>query len=108
MMNEPQFVEAARSLAQRTLREAGPTPKDRLTYMFRTVTARRPDAGDLAELSATLEDLLTHFKANAEAARKLISTGETRPDPRFNPSELAAWTMIGNVLLNLDEVITKG
>jgi hypothetical protein len=38
----------------------------------------------------------------------LIAAGETRPDPRFKPAELAAWTMIGNVILNLDEVITKG
>lgn len=110
LMNEPQFVEASRALAERTLREAGPTTDDRLTYMFRLATARRPDSKDLAELSAAYRDLLAHYtsQAGAAAAKELIGIGESRPDPRFNPSELAAWTMIGNVILNLDEVVTKG
>jgi hypothetical protein len=108
MMNEPQFIEAARALAERTLREGGQTAGDRLTYMFRLAASRSPDTKDLAELSAALSDLTAHYAKVPEAAKQLITTGETRPDPRFNPAELAAWTMIGNVILNLDEVITKG
>jgi hypothetical protein len=108
LMNEPQFVEASRALAERTLREAGPTAQDRLTYMFRLVSARCPGATDLAELETALKDLTAHYASQPEAARQLVATGETKPDPRFNPAELAAWTMIGNIILNLDEVITKG
>ena len=108
MMNEPQFIEAARAMAERTLREGGKTTGDRLTYMFRLVTSRSPDTKDLAELSAALSDLTAHYSKELEAAKQLIATGETKPDPRFEPTELAAWTMIGNVILNLDEVITKG
>ncbi len=108
LMNEPQLVEAARALAERTLREAGPTNKDRLTHMFRLVTARCPGANDLAELEAALKDLTAHYASQPEAARQLIAIGETKPDTRLNSSELAAWTMIGNIVLNLDEVITKG
>jgi hypothetical protein len=52
--------------------------------------------------------LTAHYASHIEAAKQLIATGETKPDPRFNPSELAAWTLIGNILLNLDEAITKG
>ncbi len=108
LMNEPQFIEASRGLAERTLREAGPTVDDRLTYLFRLVTSRCPDATDLKELEATLKELSAHYAAKPDAARQLIAIGETKPDPRFNPAELAAWTMIGNIVLNLDEVITKG
>jgi mono/diheme cytochrome c family protein len=108
LMNEPQFIEASRALAERTLREAGPATRDRLTYMFRLATSRSPGAADLAELAATFEDLTAHYAGKPDAARQLIAIGETKPDARFNPAELAAWTMIGNVVLNLDEVITKG
>jgi hypothetical protein len=108
LMNEPQFVEAARTLAERALREGGSTTEDRLNSLFRLVTARCPDARELAELSSALRDLTAHYASHAGAAKQLIATGETRPDPRLNPTELAAWTMIGNVVLNLDEVIGKG
>ena len=108
MMNEPQYIEAARALAERTLREGGSTADDRLAYMFRLVASRAPDTNDLAELNAALSDLTAHYTKEPEAAKQLITTGETKPDPSFNPTELAAWTMVGNVILNLDEVITKG
>ena len=107
-MNEPQFVEASRSLAERTLREAGPTTDERLVYMFRLATARKPDSKDLAELTGAFQDFLAHYTKEAGGAKELITIGESKPDPKFNPSELAAWTMIGNVILNLDEVMTKG
>jgi hypothetical protein len=108
LLNEPQFVEASRALAERTLREAGPTTDDRISYMFRLATARRPDSKDLAELTAALQDFLSHYTKDEAAAKELISTGATKPDPRQSPGEVAAWTMIGNVILNLDEVVTKG
>ncbi len=108
LLNEPQFIEAARALAERTLREGGSTAEDRLTYMHRVVLSRPPEAKDLAELTATLNDLLTHYNRETSAARKLLESGETRPDPRSDPAVLAAWTMIANVILNLDEAISKG
>jgi hypothetical protein len=108
LLNEPQFIEAARALAERTLREARSTTDDRLSYMFRLVTARCPDEKDLAELRSALQELTSHYASQQIAAKELITTGETKPDPRISPSELAAWTMIGNVILNLDETVTKG
>ena len=90
------------------LARGGQAADDRLAYMFRLVTSRTPDAKDLAELRSALDDLTAHYAKEPEAAKQLIATGATKPDPRLNPSELAAWTMIGNVILNLDEVITKG
>ena len=77
--------------------------------MFRLATARQPDAKELAELTGAFKDLPGPLhRASAGAAKKLIAIGETKPDPRIDAGELAAWTMIGNVILNLDEVMTKG
>jgi len=108
VLNEPQFIEAARALAERTLHEGGSTTEDRLTYIFRLVIARYPDAKELAELGSAFNDLRAHYTKQADAARQLIAIGEAPFDPAINPSELAAWTLIGNVILNLDEAITKG
>lgn len=108
LLNEPQMVEASRALAERTLRQAGPTTDDRLIFMFRVVTARRPAAADLAALTSALQDFQAHYAKEPAAAKELIAIGESKPDAQLNPSELAAWTMIGNVILNLDEAMTKG
>ncbi|HTU20073.1 MAG TPA: PSD1 and planctomycete cytochrome C domain-containing protein [Gemmataceae bacterium] len=108
MMNDPQFVEAARALAERTMKEGGATPETRLAYMFRLTTGRRPDAKERAELLAAYKDHLAAYTRDAAKAKQLISVGELKPDEKLNASELAAWTMIANLLLNLDEVINKG
>jgi hypothetical protein len=108
LMNDPQFVEAARALAERTMKEGGATPETRLAYMFRLTTARRPDAKEMADLLAAYKDHLATYTRDAAKAKQLISVGELKPDAKLNPSELAAWTMIANLLLNLDEVINKG
>jgi hypothetical protein len=108
LMNERQFVECARVLAERTLREGGATREGRLTYLFKIATARDPSATELTELVAALNDHLEEYGQDAKAAQRLISIGETRPDASLNPTELAAWTMLANLVLNLDEVISKG
>jgi hypothetical protein len=108
MMNEVQFVEASRALAERTLKNGGPTPEARLAYMFKIVTARTPDSRELTELLAAYNDHLATFSKYEKAAQQLIAVGETRPDASLNPRELAAWTMLANLILNLDEVITRG
>jgi hypothetical protein len=107
-MNEPQFIEAAHGLAERTMREGGSTACDRLTFMYRLVMARSPDAKELGELSSALKDLTAHYASQAAAAKQLLATGETGPGASEQPAELAAWTMIANVILNLDEAISKG
>src|SRR5262249_38488273 len=108
LLNEKQYFECARALAERVLHEGGPTTEARLIYLFRLAAARRPDAGELAELAAVYKDHLAEYTRDAEAAKKLIAVGESKPDPKRNPSELAAWTMVANLVLNLDEVINKG
>jgi len=107
LMNEPQFVEAARALAQRSMREGGEPLEQRLAYLFRLATARPPDSKELAELVAAYNDHLSVYTIDAEAAKRLTSVGETKPDPALKPSDLAATTMVANLVLNLDEVINK-
>jgi hypothetical protein len=108
LMNEPQFVEASRALAERALREGGSDVDDRLALLFALATSRRPEASELAELGAAYRDLLAHYRANADAARKLLQSSGAKVDAVADPADLAAWTMLGNIVLNLDEVVTRG
>jgi mono/diheme cytochrome c family protein len=108
MMNETQFVEASRALAERGMKEGGAKVEERLAYVFRLATARRPDSKELAELVAAYKDHLAVYTKDVAAARKLIAVGESKPDAKLDPSELAAMTMVSNLILNLDEVINKG
>ncbi len=108
LLNDPQYIEAARTVAERVLKEGGAKTEDRLVYLFRLATGRRPDVVELSELSAAYKDHLSVYANDAAAAKKLIAIGETQPDPTLNPSDLAAWTMVANLVLNLDEVLNKG
>jgi hypothetical protein len=107
LMNEQLFVEASRALAQRTLKEVTGDTDARLKHLFRRVTSRLPDAVEMTVLRDTLQEHLTRYKADPKAAQALIRVGESQPDPALRPEELAAWTMVGNLVLNLDEVINR-
>jgi hypothetical protein len=106
-MNDPQYFEAARQLGYRMLHEAGADDAERLRYGFRLVTARPPTATESAILSETLAAERNQYKANTEAAQKAISAGESPVPADVSPNDLAAYTMVANLLLNLDEVVTK-
>jgi hypothetical protein len=108
LLNDPQYVECARALAQRAMKEGGQTDSERIAYLFRLATCRRPDAGELAELASTLKDLRAEYKRDSEAARKLLAIGESKADAKLPPAELAAWAMLASTVLNLDEVLNKG
>ena len=107
LMNDPQHVEAARHLGQRMLLQGGVTTADRLKFGFRLVTARQPNANEQAILQQTLERHLVKYKADADATKKLLAVGESPAEAMLNPSELAAYAMVANLLLNLDEVVTR-
>ena len=108
LLNEPQYIEAARNLAERVWREAGATPEAKAAHMFRLATSRHANEGEVKELVTVLNDHLKEFKGNAESARSLIGIGTSAPDASIPQAELAAWTMVANLILNLDETITKG
>ncbi|MGD9858307.1 MAG: DUF1553 domain-containing protein, partial [Planctomycetaceae bacterium] len=107
LMNDVTFVEAARVLATHALREAGPTPQDRLTYLFQRTAGRSPTSAETDILTTAVERHREHYTANVAAAEKLIDVGEMPPDASIAPAELAAWTSVASVILNLDEVVTK-
>jgi hypothetical protein len=107
LMNDVAFVEAARNLAQRALLEGGATAEERLTLAFRLVLARRPSEAELRVLRAGLEQHLADYRKDREAARKLVSQGESRWNEKLDVAELAAYTTVAGLILNLDESITK-
>jgi hypothetical protein len=107
LMNDPQYFEAARQLGSRMLRQGGDTDAARLAYGFRLVTARPPAESERAVLTETLELQRLRFRANEDAARKAIAVGDSPVPTDVPPAELAAYTMTANILLNLDEVVTK-
>jgi hypothetical protein len=77
----------------------------RLRYGFRLTTARDPSPKELAVLRDTLKEQTAHYSADPEASAKLVHVGESPSSG--DPKELAAWTIVASVLLNLDEVVTK-
>jgi hypothetical protein len=106
-LNDVQFVEAARKLAERTLAESSADRKDTLQHLAMRLLARPFDAAELAIVEKSLDELTAGYKAKPDEAKKLLAFGESKPDSKRDPIELAAWTMLGNQLLNLDEVLTK-
>ena len=108
LLNDPIYVEAARVLGQRIMKEGGPTVQEKLKFAFKLCTAREPRPEELQVLAKIYERQLEKYRRDAKAALKLVSVGESPRPANLDVSELAAWTAIGNVLLNLDEVVTKG
>ncbi|MAH14039.1 MAG: hypothetical protein CMO33_09925 [Verrucomicrobia bacterium] len=107
LLNDVQHVEAARNLAQRILREGGEDDESRIKWAWQVVTARRADIDEAKVVIDTLNMHRSRFSNDDDSAKKLISFGDTKADPKFTPSELAAWTLVSNLMLNLDEVVNK-
>jgi len=103
-LNDPYFFDAARALAKRLAVEAGSTMEDRINYGYRLTVARPPTASELAKVSKFYEKELASYEADHEAAYKTI---QAKPDTVKNAPEMAALTMLANVLLNMDEAVTK-
>ena len=103
LMNDPQFVEAARNLAQVLLRQ----DEDRYELLLRKALGSPPESRMVEVLKDTYAQIFEIYKADVEAAKKLISVGESPVDTSLDPVELATWTMVANQVMNLDEFITK-
>jgi hypothetical protein len=107
LLNDEMYIETARILAERLIREGGTTPASRLAYGFRLATSRKPSAEETAVLEAGFQQRLKQYRADKAAAEKLLSAGEAPRDRSLDPAELAAYTTAAGVILNLDEVITR-
>ncbi len=107
LLNDPTYVEAARALAQRALRDGGTGDASRAAWAFRLATARRPTGQETRVLQALLAKERATFRRNRQAALEWLSVGESPRDTRWDAAELAAWTTVASAILNLDETITK-
>lgn len=107
LLNDVTYVEAARALAERVLRTSGINAESRIEQVFRLVTARKPRPVELQVLLAGLERHRTHYQRDRAAAENLIRTGESKPDAKLDVAELAAYTAVCSMILNLDEVVTR-
>jgi hypothetical protein len=102
-LNDPQFVEAARRLAEGALKDPG----DKIDFLAKRLLARPFRPHEAAVVRESLKDLMEYYKNHADDAKQLIAVGESEADASLDATTLAAWTMLANQLLNLDEVLNK-
>ena len=105
-MNDPQFVEAARVLAERTMKRTHSVGQ-RITYFFWAVLSRRPRPTELALLTDLYNEEYTDFLKDKSRAESLLQVGEYPHDQSLNPVEVAAYTVVATTLLNYDEALVK-
>ena len=106
-MNDTQFVEASRHLAQRAMREAGYGFDQRLDYLTTRLLARNFTAPERAVARRTWDRFVDLYGTDADGARELLAVGESAHDAALPTTESAAWTMLASQLMNLDEALNK-
>jgi hypothetical protein len=107
LLNDPTYVEAARALAERALKEAGRDAADRVRFLFRSALQREPSPKELARLEGLQRRHAASFAADEAGAKELLGTGNRPADPSLPAVELAAWTSVARVVLNLHESVTR-
>jgi Protein of unknown function (DUF1553) len=107
LLNDPQFVEAARALAQEAMKVGGSTLADRITFIVRTLMGRRPSPRELAALEALYHEQYDEFRGGHSDPHKLLAVGDAPIDPALDPAECAAMTVLAQAILNHEETITK-
>jgi hypothetical protein len=106
LLNDPTYVEAARALAQRALRTGGRSDGERIDFTFKLATARTPDPQERNVLLGSLSEFRSTYGQDQAQVTKLLSVGESKPDSTLDPREVAAWTTLASMILNLDETIS--
>ena len=107
LLNDTQFVEAARHIGERSLREGGTTLEDRISYAFRLVTSRRPSPRETDVLRKLYAEQKEIFLVNGRGAEALAKVGESASDPALDRADLAASTALASALLNFDDFVMK-
>jgi hypothetical protein len=107
LMNDVQQFEAARALGERMMSEGGATPAERVAFGFRAVLSRKPEDMETKLLEEQLAAHLARYGTDEAAAKKVVSHGESKPKPELKPAELAAYTLVANTILNLDETVNR-
>jgi hypothetical protein len=107
LMNDVTYVEAARKTAERMMLEGGKSPAERIAFAFRLATARQPNEREREVLLNSFQRYLDEYQTNRDAALKLLSEGESPRNESLDVSELASYTAVDSLILNLDETVTK-
>ena len=107
-MNDPTYIEASRALAEKVLSDAGPSPEKRIQRAFLLATGRLPKEDEMAILNQALSEMQQTFGNDPDSAKAFLEVGHYLPDKRHSAEELAAYTSLMSLLLNLDETLNKG
>jgi hypothetical protein len=107
LMNDVTFMEASRRLAERMMKSGGNSPDERIAWAFRLVMAHDPGALRQKILGATYNRFLANYSANRAAAEEFVREGDSPVPPEINRQELAAYTNVASIILNMDEAISK-
>jgi len=107
LMDDEQFVEASRKLAERAMHEGGKTADQRIDYLYRLVLARPPKPAENKIVLDTLEHFEQRYRKDPESAKALLTHGDSSSDQKLGAPDLAAYTSVASLLLNMDETITK-
>ena len=106
-LNDPQFVEAARVFAQRLLQTGKTNPAELIDHGYRLATARPASQREVQILTNLLNNNRDRFKKDPEATKKFLAAGESPRDEKLDPAEHAAWMVVAQTILNLDETLTR-
>ncbi len=107
LLNDATYVEAARVFAARIIKEGGKTVTERINWAYQSVLSRLPQPQELAVITTLYEKHHGEYTSNPDAAAVLVATGEAPRTEEVEPDELAAWTSVARVILNLHEAITR-
>ncbi|MFN7924882.1 MAG: DUF1553 domain-containing protein [Bryobacteraceae bacterium] len=107
LMNDETYLEAARKLAERMIHDGGAAPESRLAYGFQLATSRKPKEREQAVLLTSFHNYRDRYKTDPAKAAKFLAQGESPMDKSIDTADLAAYSTVASLILNLDEVVTK-
>ena len=107
LMNDVTYLEAARKMGERLMKEGGAQPAERIAYAFRLVLARRPKREEAELFETAFRSFAGYYATRPAAAEAYLKQGESPRDPNLDPAELAAAASVASLILNLDETVTK-
>jgi len=107
LMNDPQYIEASRGFARRIMEEAGSDPVERVKFAYRLATSRAASENEIHVLRDIFQKQLEAFQKNPDSAKKLLNIGESKVEKGLDSCELAAWTSVASLIMNLDATVTK-
>ena len=108
LMNDVQFFEAARKFGERVMKEGGKGAEERILFIYRTALGRLPSESEKNSILNLYNEHLKDFSNSKDTVSEILSSGESPLDESLNATELASWTMITHLILNLSETVTKG